>query len=236
MINNSDPIIRDLEIMSNSVNYRQWIFDNVKDAMGRRIIELGAGIGNFTSMFSEKELVVAIDNYAPAVEVMRKKFLSFPNIVPLQMDIEGPELISLRKYEADTVVCINVLEHLLDDSEALSKMNAILPSGGKFILLVPAFEFLLGTIDHVVGHQRRYSKKELSSKLREASFRINDLYFMNIIAVFGWYLNNRILKRQEESLSQVLIFDKYITPWLKLIEQAVRPPFGLSLVGICEKE
>jgi len=236
MTNNSDPIIRDLEIMANTVNYRQWIYDNAREAMGRRIIELGAGIGNFTQMFTDRELIVAIDNYAPAVARMRERFSSQPNVVPLQMDIAGPELVGLSRYEADTIVCINVLEHILDDAAALSNMNAILQTGGKLFLLVPAFEFLLGTIDRVVGHHRRYGKKELAGKLGVAGFKIHDLYFMNMIAVFGWFLNNRILKRQEESLSQVLFFDKYIVPWLRVIERAVRPPFGLSLIAICEKE
>lgn len=236
MKNNSDPIIRDLEIMVSTVNYRKWIYSHISGSMGRRVIELGAGIGNFTQLFTDRELVVAVDNSESAVEQMRKKFSDFQNVIPLKIDIEGPGLLELSKYEADTIVCINVLEHIHNDAEVMANMFDILKTGDKVVLLVPAFQFLYGSIDSIVGHHRRYSKKEFSKILTEAGFAIKDIFFMNFIAVLAWFLNNRILKRQEESPAQVLFFDKFIVPWLQKAEHIIRPPFGLSLIAIGEKK
>jgi SAM-dependent methyltransferase len=236
MTNSHDPIIRDLEIMADTVNYRKWIYGNIKEALGARVIELGAGIGNFTQLLTDREIVVPIDNSQAAVEQMRKKFSEFPNVVPRRVDIEGPELLGLREYEADTIVCINVLEHIRDDVAALSNMLRILKTGNKLVLLVPAYQFLFGSIDRVVGHYRRYSKKELSTKIAEAGFTVCDSFFMNFFGVLPWFLNNVVTKRQEESRAQMMLFDKYFCPWLNWLEDRVRPPFGLSLIGIGEKK
>jgi len=232
----ADPVIRDLEIMSATVNYRKWIYDNIRGSLGKRVIELGSGIGNFTQLLTDRDIVIAVDNSEAAVEQMNKKFSTHENVIPLRIDIESPELLELDRFDPDTIICINVLEHIEDDAKALSDMHALLKPGDTLILLVPAFQFLYGTIDRVVGHHRRYSRRELFSKLMHAGFSIRDIYFMNFIAVFGWFLNNRLLKRQEESPAQVLLFDKFIAPWMKAIEQIRRPPFGLSLIAIGEKK
>ena len=234
--NSPDPIIRDLEIMAATVNYRKWIYDNIQGSLGRRVIELGAGIGNFTELLTDRDIVAAVDKSEAAVERMKNKFSAFHNVIPMRMDIESPELRELGRLDADTIVCINVLEHIDDDARALSDMYTLLTPGGRLIVLVPAFRFLYGSIDRIVGHHRRYGRKELSSRLHNAGFCIREIFFMNSIAVFGWFLNNRILKRQEESPAQVAFFDKCIAPWMRAIEHVVRPPFGLSLIAIGEKK
>jgi len=235
MTTGPDPIIRDLEIMAGSVNYQKWIYDNISMYLGKRVIELGAGIGNFTRLLADREIVVAVDNSEQAVAKLQGRFSQFQNVVPLQIDIEGPELTALKRFDADTLVCINVLEHMKDDAKVLSDMVLLLQPGGTLILLVPAFPFLYGTIDRVVGHYRRYSRKGLAARLKQAGFLVRELYFMNSVSVFGWFLNNRVLKRKEESPSQVAFFDAFVVPLMKTIERAARPPFGLSLIAISER-
>jgi len=230
-----DVIIHDLEIMAAAENYRQWIFDNFRAALGRRVVELGAGIGNFTDLLLDRDLVVAVDNYPPAVAYLERKYAGQGNVIALNRDISNSSLLDLKHYDPDTIVCINVLEHVLDDGAALAHMHGILAKGGQLALLVPAFQFLYGSIDRLIGHHRRYDRHGLQAKLHAAGFRIKTLYFMNCIAVPGWFLNNRILNRQEESAGQVLIFDRFIAPWLKKLERRVHPPFGLSLIAIGEK-
>lgn len=231
----SDAIIRDLEIMSRATNYTDWIFCKFKNFLGKRLVEIGAGIGNFTGKFLDRELVVAVDNYKPCIEYIKNRFADNNNIVPFEESIDSPSILSLSRYSPDTVVCINVLEHVEDDIAALDNMFSILTDGGKLILLVPAFQFMYGTIDRLVGHYRRYSKREIETKLVTTGFYLKSISYMNCIAPLGWFLNNCILKKQEESLSQVIIYDRFVVPWLRKIEQILIPPFGLSLVAVGEK-
>jgi 2-polyprenyl-3-methyl-5-hydroxy-6-metoxy-1,4-benzoquinol methylase len=107
-----DVIVRDLEIASVAVNYRKWILSNIKKAIGQRVIELGAGIGNFTEFFLDKELVVAVDIHEPALEYLRRRFSGRNNVVVRGIDIGTPGIMELAEYRADTIVCLNVLEHL----------------------------------------------------------------------------------------------------------------------------
>jgi len=231
----SDAIIRDLEIMSRARNYTEWIFDKYENCIGKRVVEIGAGIGNFTGKFIDKELVIAVDNYKPCIDYIKNRFADNNNIVPFEESIDSPSILSLSRYSPDTIVCINVLEHVEDDIAALDNMFSILTEGGKLILLVPAFQFMYGTIDRLVGHYRRYSKRDIETKLVTAGFYVKSISYMNCIAPFGWFLNNRILKKQEESLSQVIFYDRFVVPWLRKVEQIFIPPFGLSLVVVVEK-
>jgi SAM-dependent methyltransferase len=231
----SDAIIRDLEIMSRARNYTEWIFDKYENCIGKRVVEIGAGIGNFTGKFIDKELVIAVDNYKPCIDYIKNRFADNNNIVPFEESIDSPSILNLSRYSPDTIVCINVLEHVEDDIAALDNMFSILTEGGKLILLVPAFQFMYGTIDRLVGHYRRYSKRDIETKLVTAGFYVKSISYMNCIAPFGWFLNNRILKKQEESLSQIIFYDRFVVPWLRKVEQIFIPPFGLSLVVVGEK-
>lgn len=236
-MNKSDYDIqkRSLETMKGAVNYHKWIYSNFADIIGDRVIELGAGTGNFTELLLDKELVVAVDNDEAAIVNIRERFSDFENLVAHNIDISNPELLELRRYNAKTVVCINVLEHIEDDASALLYMYKLLPEEGKLALLVPAFQSLFGSFDLLVGHYRRYVKKDLHTKLTDSGFRVKDMYYMNCISPAGWFFNYRVLKRKAIPSSQVKFFDRYIVPWLMRTERIIRPPFGLSLVAKCEK-
>jgi SAM-dependent methyltransferase len=233
---NPDPIIHDLEIMKNAKNYHKWFYSQFNKHLGQRIIEIGAGIGNEVHLLQDRNLVVAVDTSENCVEYMKRRFIGQSNILPVKGDVTSKEILELREYSPDTVICVNVLEHVKGDDTALSHMFELLGQNGKLILGVPAFQFLFGSIDRVVGHHRRYNKNELREKLADAGFKVLDIFYMNSISIFGWFLNNRILKLNVESLMQVKLFDTFVVPWLSVVERAVRPPFGLSIVAIAEKE
>ncbi len=230
-----DPVLRDLEIMSGAVRYRDWIFSQFSGCVGRRVVEVGAGIGTFTELLLDRDAVMALDVYPPAVDYLRRRFGDHPRFSAALLDISSPEARELKAFRPDTIVCNNVLEHVADDRAALRTMHDLLEDGGHLALLVPAFQIAYGTIDRLVGHHRRYSRTELRDKLLEAGFRILDLHYMNAVALPGWFVNNRILKRAEESPAQVLWFDRFVVGWLSWLERRVRPPFGLSLVALCAK-
>lgn len=239
----AEPItVSDLETMSGAVNYRAWMYHRLAPYIGRRILEVGAGIGNFTSLLLDRELVVALDTHAPCVDALRTRLrLPRPSVdgarvLALQMDIAKCRPEDLPAQDFDTVICLNVLEHIEDDERALKIMRAVLRQDGRLVLLVPAFQFLYGTVDRSLQHYRRYTRKTLLPKLLAAGFVIDKSFYMNVIGTAGWFLNNRLLKRREESPRQILTFDRFVAPWADRIERLVPPPFGLSLIAICRKQ
>lgn len=228
--------VSDLEIMAEANNYRGWMYRQVAPYIGQRILEVGAGIGNFTSLLLDRELVVATDKYPPCVEYLQTRLGDRLKAAPLELDLGHTQGHQLDAYAFDTVICLNVLEHVEDDRCALSFMESVLAPGGNLILLVPAFQFLYGTVDRSLEHYRRYTKGSLLPRMRQAGFQVERAYFMNMIGMAGWFLNNRILKRTEEDAAQINFFDRYIAPWAERVERVLPRPVGLSLIAIGRKQ
>jgi len=230
-----DITISDLEIMNGAQNYRAWIYNHIKPFLGNRILEIGAGIGNITEFLGDKELVVGIDVNPDCVSYLKTKFISRNNFNFFQYDIGKPDVLKLVKYNFDTVICINVLEHVEQDLDALNNIYKLLQKNGMAVIYVPAFNFLFGTVDKSLKHYRRYNKKHLAKLITQAELSNLNTFYVNFIGVFGWFLNNKILRRKEESKKQILFFDKNILPWVSKIEKGISLPFGLSLISICKK-
>jgi SAM-dependent methyltransferase len=140
-----------------------------------------------------------------------------------------------RDELTDTIICVNVLEHIEDNVMTLKNMHDIMVEGGKLLLLVPALKLLYGEIDRFHNHYRRYSRFELIDKLNKSGFKIIDNYYMNSTGIFGWFYDTIILRRQEHTSKHVMFFDRFIVPWLSRLERLKRPPIGLSLIVIAEK-
>ncbi len=230
----ADPVVRDLEVMASAVNYRRWVYGLISGYIGERVVELGAGIGNFTEMLLGRRVVVAVDRHPPCIEYLKRRFSG--RVVTVNLDISGPGLSELSRYRPDTVICLNVLEHLRDDLTVLLGIHRLVEDGGHLILMVPAFSFLYGSIDRLVGHQRRYSRGEVVGKLTRSGFKVKDVFYMNSLGVAGWFLNNRVLRIGGESPRQVRFYDRFVVPWLSRLEAVMRPPFGMSLIGVGGKE
>jgi SAM-dependent methyltransferase len=232
---NAQVMVTDLEIMAGANNYRNWMYSRIAPFIGERILEVGAGIGNFTELLLDRELVVATDKYQLCLDRLTSRLGHNPKVLSEILDLGEPPEDRLIDYGFDTVICLNVLEHVEDDLRALAFMRSVLVPGGRLVLLVPAFNFLYGSVDQVIGHYRRYTRKDLLPRMREAGFVIESSFYMNVIGMAGWFWNNRVRKIKEESPSQIALFDRFIAPWAERVEKFIRPPFGLSLIAIGQK-
>ena len=215
--------------------YFQWQAELAEAALGERVLEIGCGVGNFTQHLLEKALVVAIDIEGPCIDRMAETFPNLPNLVIQKLDVLDPDFTALRRYDIDSIVCLNVLEHVRDDALALRHMHAVLPSGGRVVLIVPAFEALYGPIDQRLGHFRRYSKRSVRALASSTGYSAVSLRYMNVIGLFGWYINAHLLRYTEQSSSQIRVFDRYCVPVMRHIESWLAPPFGQSLFVVLEK-
>jgi len=227
-----DITVSDLEIMTQAPNYQNWMFETLAPYIGRRVVEVGCGIGNFTRFLLKTDLVVALDVHEEALHGLRRRFHDRRNLVPLRLDIQDPAAIELKHKEIDTVICLNVLEHVRDDTLALKHMRELLLPSGHLVLLVPALPSIYGSVDYSLGHFRRYSRHELVNKLTRVGYKVEHVFYFNVVGILGWLVNNRITKRTEESPLQIRFFDRWVVPLVWRVERIVRPPVGLSLIAI----
>ncbi|OGM10526.1 hypothetical protein A2159_01140, partial [Candidatus Woesebacteria bacterium RBG_13_34_9] len=165
-----------LEIMREASWYNDWLFKLIKPFLGQEVLEVGCGIGNFTPLLAKKSLVFAIDVNEKYTKLLKKS--SFGTTRTGFGDIEKNEYF-FKNEKFDTVVCLNVLEHIKNDFKALVNMKKLIKKDGNLVLLVPAHKNLYSQFDKELGHFRRYDKKELLSILRKADFKIDVLKPIN---------------------------------------------------------
>lgn len=222
-----------LERMGKLSRYNDWIWQSIAPYVGNRVLEVGAGIGNMTRVLYGRDLIVATDLELPYLHILRNRFARNPTIEVERLDLNSDECLALKRHEFDTVVCLNVLEHIEDHEGALQRLYEVLVPGGRLALFVPADQKLFGTMDTQVGHFRRYSREELQRVMEAAGFVTEKMTYQNIFGRFGWWLNGRVLKRTHLPGGQSRLFDLAV-PVLRRIEPK-NPSRGLSLIAVGTK-
>ncbi|MEO8383358.1 MAG: glycosyltransferase [Acidobacteriota bacterium] len=222
-----------LERMGKLSRYNAWIWDCIAPYLGERVLEVGAGIGNMTRMLYGRDLIVATDVELPYLHILRNRFSRHPSIKVEQLDLNSKDTERLQAYAFDTVVCLNVLEHIEDHEGALQRLYDVLVPGGKLLLWVPADQALYGTMDEQVGHFRRYSREELRGLIEAAGFSTESIRYQNRLGRLGWWLNGRVFKRNHIPGGQSRLFE-LVVPIARRLESP-DPSNGLSLVAIATK-
>ena len=223
-----------LHLMSEMETFNQWMFDSIQPYIGQRVLEAGAGIGNFTGRLVDRELVVALELEPDRVERLRQRFADYPHVRAEVGDLAHSSLLQLAHYQFDTVICLNVLEHIEQHVEALTHMHDVLAPGGRLLLLVPAHPALYSLLDTELGHYRRYRESELRALLEGVGFRIERRFYMNLFGVFGWWLNGRVLKRRLLPRGQLGVYER-LAPVFRGIEEGLGRRWGLSVVFVGQK-
>lgn len=219
-----------LESMSQAVWYNRWTLDKFKKYLKGEILEVGCGIGNFTKSLREYGSLYAIDidkNYINEVKKQANVKAGFGNI-----EI-GRYFFGGRKF--DVVVCINVLEHIKRDDQALKNLYKLLKNEGFLILLVPAHPFLFGEIDKSIGHSRRYIQEKLVRQLETFGFKILSYRKLNFLGAIGWYVSGRIFRESRVNEDKIKIFN-FLAPFILPLEDLIEPTFGTSILIIAKKK
>jgi SAM-dependent methyltransferase len=228
---------KDLEAMAFAANYHRWILAEFRPFVGKHIVEVGAGTGLFSNLLLGEDptslsLVEPSEMYKQLVNNISSEsvIIKFYNNVFSDVcdDI-------VEQQRPDTIIYINVLEHIEDDRRELRHIFESLGPGGHALIFVPALPILYGAFDKAVGHFRRYVKKELIEKSLEAGFKIRIQKFFDFAGIFPWFVKYRIFGSADLESSVVKLYDTYAVPFVKLSESLVRPPLGKNLLFVLEK-
>jgi len=226
-----------LPYMERTLNYNNWVFNNFKEHLGNRILDIGSGCGTFIEYYKNKSLVLSVDPSTEANRSLKKRFSGYNNIEIVKSDINDEAmLIYAKQMSIDTIVCLNVLEHISDDRFAIENIKKTLKSGGKLIIYVPAMKVIYGTLDKALGHYRRYDKGEFEKLLRAAGFSIVSSRYMNFLGALSWFLYSKILKKTIPAEARIIFYDNYLVPVVSRVESFIKFPFGQSLLIIARAD
>lgn len=220
----------DLELSGESApNYLSWVAELCRVHLGHRVLEVGAGLGAITDRYEQDREVVASDVSEPCLQALRERFADRPNV-----RVEDRDLRTLELDERfDSVLMVNVLEHIADDAGALRGLSALLVPGGNIVVYVPALNGLYGPLDQKLGHYRRYSVWRLREVFREAGLDPVDVRWVNFIAIPAWAAFGRGDVNDAQRSSKLLsLWDRTAVPVARSLEAHVRTPIGLNVLGV----
>jgi SAM-dependent methyltransferase len=229
-----DPVgIETLERLAAAApRYNRWLIERVTPWVGRRVLEIGAGVGTMSALLVDRERLVLSDTNSQYLERLRARFRGQPqvHVVPLRLPATDGDLVPER---LDTIICLNVLEHVKDDELSLATMFQLLQPGGRLVLLVPSLPAIYGTLDRALGHFRRYTPGELRRKYAAAGFRMRHIEYFNLAGVPGWWFTGRVLKRELIPTASLRWYDALV-PLFRL-ERLLPWRLGQSLIAVGER-
>lgn len=218
-----------LLVMDKACLYNRWLYSFMDKYIGGDILEVGAGVGSFTHFLRKKGKLSVVDINNSYLKKLKKEF---SDIHVSFGDIEKVKHFLKKKY--DTVVCLNVLEHVSNDIKALRNMYRLLKKDGRLILLVPAHKSLYCKFDKKLGHFRRYDIDDIAKVLEAVGFGIIRKRYLNWFGALGWFIFMKIGNAEEFPESKVLFFNKISGAFL-FLEKIIKFPFGLSVLTISKK-
>jgi len=231
---------RELESMSFAVNYHRWILDVFRPFLGKRIVEIGAGAGSLSTMLleSKPEFLAALEPSANMFpELVRTLAQSGKGKVATAYQSTLENLLATKQLpeSPDTVVYINVLEHIENDEHELQMAYSLLRPGGRILIFVPALQTLMSQMDRQLGHFRRYGRTELVEKCRAVGFRIVLSNYFDGLGILPWWVKFRMLGSVTMEPGAVRLYDRWVVPVARTVESILPPPLGKNVILAAEK-
>ena len=232
-----------LEVLSQTNRFNDWIYEQILPVLRGDILEVGSGVGTFSKRIIRDlpDSKITLTDVSPYYvkqleqEICNNYKNNTRKVSCYKLDLENEadyEKIGYGKF--DSIVAINVLEHVKRDEFALRQLYKMLRTEGILILLVPCHKFLYNAIDRKIGHFRRYTKNDLESKIKTTPFVIERLFYFNMLGIIGWYLNGTLTGNSKINGTAYRIFDKMV-PLLKYAEIALGKKVGLDIICYLKK-
>jgi len=216
--------------MSELGGYNKTMFDMFARSLGQRVLEIGAGAGNLSRFLLDKDAVILTDYESEYLHLLRRRFGTYENVQIRRLDLNTFTAADLAADRIDSVVCLNVLEHIEDDRRVLAELYRAIEPGGVVVVLVPAHPALYSDLDRNLGHFRRYTRELLEERFRDAGFTIEKSRYFNWVGAVGWYAFGRLLKRPH--ITKAATRGYRLLSGLRALEEPAGLGFGLSTIVV----
>lgn len=230
---------KDLEAMSFAVNYHRWILSSFVPYLGTRVVEVGAGTGSFSELLWQRRpqslsLVEPSSMFAQLSQTAKR--FGGPVELKLYNDTFAAVAREIRNVQQpDSIVYVNVLEHIADDQNELRVMSETLGPGGRVFIFVPALSWLYGSLDREINHYRRYSRGDVEAKCSAVGLKVLASRYFDLFGVLPWWIKYRLLQSRTMAPGSVRLYDQAVVPIAKRLESIIKPPLGKNVLLVAEK-
>ena len=227
----------ELELFSKAVNWKKYFSSRIRPYLKGKILEVGAGQGGTTEIFSE----TVRDNEWFCLEPdkeLYKKLLSLKaknKALSKSKTINGTLKDVPTKYRFDSILYIDVIEHIENASKELQLAQEYLTEDGFLIILVPSHNFLYSPFDESIGHLLRYNKKSLKAVIPKALHKVN-LSYIDSAGLLASTMNKLVLKQNIPTEKQILFWDNNLIKISKSLDKILFFSIGKSLIGVWQKK
>jgi len=218
-----------LESLADARNYHVWLASLARPYLGDDPIELGSGLGDYAERWLADGLprITVTDIDPPRLALLTEKFAD-----DLRVTVQGIDILGRPAGNHSSLVAFNVLEHIEDHIGALRAAHTLVRPGGTVVMLVPAFQFAMGRFDRMVGHVRRYTVKSLATAMTDAGLRVEKAHYLNMPGLAAWFVGMRLFRMTPGDGPLVRVWDNYVIPVARRLEDGRRPPFGQSVFAV----
>jgi SAM-dependent methyltransferase len=233
----SEPLSVALQDIEQAMpRFARWLYHTVRGDLGERVLDAGAGIGTYTELLlDEGKSVIALEYDDAFVTEMKQRFNDDPRVSVHQADLG--DLGGLPVFpEADSAICLNVLEHIEDDLQGIRNIRDRVRPGGTLVALVPAYSWLLNPMDRTLGHHRRYARRRFLERLAEGGWVVERCFRFNAFGIPGWFVAGTLLRRNKPGRDLTRLYDFLVPAFAFLERNVVRGAVGLSLVAVCRRD
>ncbi|MEO7502642.1 MAG: class I SAM-dependent methyltransferase [Gemmatimonadaceae bacterium] len=216
------------------MNYYRWLLRRFSPYVGAEVLEIGAGTGTFSRLLltlPQVKRLIAIEPSDNNFPQLSRRLANQERATTVKGYLEG----SAPPQSVDSLIAVNVLEHIERDDDILRQAWEIARQDATLLLFVPAVPAIFGSLDTAFEHFRRYTKESLRNSVETAGWSIERLGYMNIPGILPWFVSGRVLRRTSISGAEARLYDSLVVPVTAAIEDRVSMPIGQSLLAIARK-
>lgn len=223
----------ELELFDNAKNWKKYFSKTLKPYIKGHVLEVGAGIGSNTKMLSAGGATswTCLEPDSEQVSILKERLATNENSFETKFICGTTDNLS-DSY--DTIIYIDVLEHIKEDKLELTKASKHLAPQGKIIVLSPAYQFLFSEFDQSIGHYRRYNKSSIR-KATPSNLRLEKSYYLDSVGLATSLVNKIFLRQSLPTIPQIKFWDTTIVPVSKIIDPLIFKLAGRSIIAIWSK-
>ena len=225
----------ELALFAKAFHWKRYFSSHIKTYIQKNVVEVGAGIGATTALLNQgtasKWILLEPDEVLARALSERIDRHEFPENCEVLVGTLA-QLSHVNKI--DTIIYIDVLEHIEDDINEMKRASGLLNENGHLIILSPAFPSLFSPFDKALGHHRRYTIRNLK-KIMPEEMKVVELKYLDTIGFVASLANRLLLKQSYPTEKQISVWDKMLIPISKITDKIFLHSFGRTVLAIWKK-